>query len=158
MKLMSQTGLDRTDRRILDVLQRDATLSAADVAGRVGIAAATCWRRISRLEQAGVIRKRAALLDRNAVGLNVMIFANVKLTTQGRDAIEKFGQAVRKHAEVLECYVMMGDWDFLLRVVAKDIHAYETFFLDHLSKLPFVQSITSSIALTEVKQTTELPL
>ena len=155
---MAQIQLDRIDRRILDALQHDATASAADIAAKVGVAAATCWRRISRLEEAGVIKRRVAILDRAAVGLNVMIFANVKLTTQGRDAITKFDQAVRKHPEVLECYVMMGEWDFLLRIVAKDIHAYEQFFLDHLSKLPNVQSITSSIALTEVKQTTVLPL
>ena len=155
---MTQIQLDRIDRRILDALQHDATGSAAEIAAKVGVAAATCWRRISRLEETGVIKRRVAILDRAAVGLNVMIFANVKLTTQGRDAITKFDQAVRKHPEVLECYVMMGDWDFLLRIVAKDIHAYEQFFLDHLSKLPNVQSITSSIALTEVKQTTVLPL
>jgi Lrp/AsnC family transcriptional regulator len=158
VQYMTQIRLDRTDRRILDVLQTEANLSAAEIGARIGVAPATCWRRITRLEQSGVIKQRVAILDRAAVGLDLMVFAHVKLSTQGRDAIAKFGQAVRRHPEVLECHVMMGDWDFLLRVVTKDVHTYEQFFLDHLSKLPFVQSITSSIALTEVKHTTQLPV
>jgi len=150
--------LDRVDRRILDALQGDGALSAAEIASRVGVAATTCWRRIHQLEQTGVIKGRVALLDRAALGLNLMIFAHVKLSTQGRDAIARFDQAIRRHPEVLECYTLMGDWDFLLRIVARDIKEYEAFFLDHLSKIPFVQSVTSSIALTVVKETTALPL
>jgi Lrp/AsnC family transcriptional regulator len=158
MKHTLQVELDQTDRRILDVLQADGTLSAADVAAKVNVTATTCWRRITRLENAGVIKKRVALLDRDAVGLSVMLFAHVKLSTQGRDALAKFDQAIRKHPEVLECYTLMGEWDFLLRIVAKDIKAYETFFLDHLSRIPLVQSVHSSMVLTVVKEVTELPL
>jgi Lrp/AsnC family transcriptional regulator len=150
--------LDRTDRRILEVLQREGALSTAEVANRVGVAAATCWRRITQLEKAKVIRARVALLDPPAVGLHVLIFSHVKLSTQGRDAIKQFDRAVRQLPEVLECYTLMGEWDFLIRIVAKDIKAYEAFYLDHLSKLPYVQSIVSSIALNPVKETTELPL
>ena len=105
-----------------------------------------------------MIKKRVALLDLDAVGLSVMLFAHVKLSTQGRDALAKFDQAIRKHPEVLECYTLMGEWDFLLRIVAKDIKAYETFFLDHLSRIPLVQSVHSSMVLTVVKEVTELPL
>ena len=158
MKHTLQVELDQTDRRILDVLQADGTLSAAEVAAKVNVTATTCWRRITRLETAGVIKKRVALLDRDAVGLSVMLFAHVKLSTQGRDALAKFDQAIRKHPEVLECYTLMGEWDFLLRIVAKDIKAYETFFLDHLSRIPLVQSVHSSMVLTVVKEVTELPL
>jgi Lrp/AsnC family transcriptional regulator len=158
MKHTLQDELDQTDRRILDVLQADGTLSAAEVAAKVNVTATTCWRRITRLENAGVIKKRVALLDRDAVGLSVMLFAHVKLSTQGRDALAKFDQAIRKHPEVLECYTLMGEWDFLLRIVAKDIKAYETFFLDHLSRIPLVQSVHSSMVLTVVKEVTELPL
>ena len=158
MKHTLQVELDQTDRRILDVLQADGTLSAAEVAAKVNVTATTCWRRITRLENAGVIKKRVALLDRDAVGLSVMLFAHVKLSTQGRDALAKFDQAIRKHPEVLECYTLMGEWDFLLRIVAKDIKAYETFFLDHLSRIPLVQSVHSSMVLTVVKEVTELPL
>jgi Lrp/AsnC family transcriptional regulator len=158
MKHILQVELDQTDRRILDVLQADGTLSAAEVAAKVNVTSTTCWRRITRLESAGVIKKRVALLDRDAVGLSVMLFAHVKLSTQGRDALAKFDQAIRKYPEVLECYTLMGEWDFLLRIVAKDIKAYETFFLDHLSRIPLVQSVHSSMVLTVVKEVTELPL
>ena len=158
MKHTLQVELDQTDRRILDALQADGTLSAAEVAAKVNVTSTTCWRRITRLEKAGVIKKRVALLDRDAVGLSVMLFAHVKLSTQGRDALAKFDQAIRKHPEVLECYTLMGEWDFLLRIVAKDIKAYETFFLDHLSRIPLVQSVHSSMVLTVVKEVTELPL
>jgi Lrp/AsnC family transcriptional regulator len=158
MKQMLQVQLDQTDRRILDVLQADGTLSAAEVAAKVNVTSTTCWRRITRLEKEGVIKKRVALLDRTAVGLSVMLFAHIKLSTQGRDALAKFDQAIRKYPEVLECYTLMGEWDFLLRIVAKDIKAYETFYLDHLSRIPLVQSVHSSMVLTVVKELTELPL
>lgn len=151
-------SLDRTDRRILELMQREGALSTAEVAARLGIAPATCWRRIGQLEKTGVIRARVALLDPQAIGLQILIFSHVKLSTQGRDAISQFDRAVRELPEVLECYTLMGEWDFLLRVVTRDIKAYEAFFLDHLSKLPYVQSVVSSIALSAVKQTTELPL
>jgi Lrp/AsnC family transcriptional regulator len=158
MKRSSPIELDRTDLRILDALQRDGALSAAELADRVGLAVTTCWRRVKRLEDARVIRGRVALLDREQVGLGVTVFAHVKLTAHGRDNLGRFEQGIRRHPEVLECYTLMGDWDFLLRIVARDIKAYEAFFLDHLSKIPGVQSVSSSIAMTVVKETTQLPL
>jgi len=158
MKTIVHTELDPTDRRILGALQDDGSLSAAEVAAKVDVTATTCWRRLTQLESAGVIKQRVALLNRAAVGLNVMIFAHVKLSTQGRDALAKFDQAIRKHPEVLECYTLMGDWDFLLRIVTRDIKEYEAFFLDHLSKIPLVQSVNSSMVLTVIKETTALPL
>lgn len=158
MKRTVRLKLDPTDRRILEVLQTDGALSAADVAAKVYVTSTTCWRRITRLENAGVIKHRVALLDRAAVGLGVMIFAHVKLSTHGRDALEKFDQAIREYPEVLECYTLMGEWDFLLRIVAKDIQEYESFFLDHLSRIPLIQSVNSSMVLTVVKETTALPL
>ncbi|MBV8742629.1 MAG: Lrp/AsnC family transcriptional regulator [Sinobacteraceae bacterium] len=153
-----QVELDRTDVRILDVLQDHGDLSAADVAERVGMTASTCWRRISRLQEIGVLRRRVALLDREKVGLNVMVFSHVKLAGHGRDALLRFEQAVREHPEILECYTLMGETDFLLRIVCRDIKAYEAFFLDHLSRFPGVQSVNSSIALAVIKETTALPL
>jgi Lrp/AsnC family transcriptional regulator len=98
------------------------------------------------------------LLDREAVGLSVMVFAHVRLSTQGREAIAKFEQAVRKHPEILECYTTLGEMDFLLRIVTRDIKAYEAFFLDHLSRFPMVQVVRTSIALSPIKETTVLPL
>src|SRR5579872_2668303 len=153
-----QVELDRADVRILDVLQEHGDLSAADVAERVGMTASTCWRRISRLQELGVVKRRVALLDREKLGLNVMVFSHVKLAGHGRDALLRFEQAVGEHPEILECYTLMGETDFLLRIVCPDIKAYEAFFLDHLSRFPGVQSVHSSIALSVIKETTALPL
>jgi len=158
MKFMNHSDLDATDRRILQVLQADGTLSAADVAAKIDATPTTCWRRMQRLEAAGVIRGRVALLDRAALGLNVTIFAHVKLASQGRDALAKFDQAVRSHPNVLECYTLMGEWDFLLQIVAHDIKEYEAFYLDHLSRIPLVQTVNSSMVMTVLKKTTALPL
>jgi Lrp/AsnC family transcriptional regulator len=153
-----QSDLDRTDMRILDLLQAHGDLSAAQVAERLSLTASTCWRRITRLEEQGVILKRVALLDREKLGLSVMVFSHVKLAGHGRDALLRFEQAVRAHAEILECYTLMGETDFLLRIVCRDIKAYEAFFLDHLSRFPGVQSVNSSIALAVIKEMTALPL
>jgi Lrp/AsnC family transcriptional regulator len=153
-----QSRLDRVDRRILDLLQREGALSVAEVASRTGLSTTTCWRRIQSMEQSGVIKGRVALLDRAALGLDVTIFAHVKLSSQGRDAIAAFAEAIRERPEVLDCYTTMGEWDFMLRVVTRDIKAYEAFYLDHLSKLPNVQSINSSVTVTVIKETTVLPI
>jgi Lrp/AsnC family transcriptional regulator len=153
-----QVELDKADLRILEVLQHHGNLSAAEVAEKVDMTTSTCWRRITRLEEAGVVKSRVTLLDREKVGLNVTVFSRVKLATHGRDSLAKFEQAVREHPEVLECYTLMGDTDFLLRIVVRDIKAYEAFFLDHLTKLPGVESVHSSIALSTIKETTALPL
>jgi Lrp/AsnC family transcriptional regulator len=150
--------LDKVDRRILDLVQREGALSVAEVASRTGLSTTTCWRRIQALEQSGVIKGRVALLDRAALGLDVTIFAHVKLSTQGRDAIAAFAEAIRERPEVLDCYTTMGEWDFMLRVVTRDIKAYEAFYLDHLSKLPYVQSINSSVTVTVIKESTILPI
>src|SRR6202451_119414 len=155
---MVQPELDRADLRILELLQEQGATSAADVAGRLDMTPSTCWRRVGRLGELGVIRKRVALLDREKVGLSVMVFSHVKLTGHGRDALLRFEQAVRAHPEILECYTLMGETDFLLRIVCRDIRAYEAFFLDHLSRFPGVQSVNSSIALAVIKETTTLPL
>jgi Lrp/AsnC family transcriptional regulator len=153
-----QPELDRSDLRILDQVQERGDLSAADIAERLGMTASTCWRRMSRLQELGVIRKRVTLVDREKVGLSVMVFSHVKLAGHGRDALLRFEQAVREHPEILECYTLMGETDFLLRIVCRDIKAYEAFFLDHLSRFPGVQSVNSSIALAVIKETTALPL
>jgi Lrp/AsnC family transcriptional regulator len=151
-------ALDRVDRRILDLLQREGALPVAEVAARTGLSTTTCWRRIQQMEHHGVIRGRVALLDRSALGLDVTIFAHVKLSTQGRDAIAAFAEAIRERPEVLDCYTTMGEWDFMLRIVTRDIKAYEAFYLDHLSKLPNVQSINSSVTVTVIKESTVLPI
>jgi Lrp/AsnC family transcriptional regulator len=151
-------NLDSYERRILALLQEDASLSVAQIAEQVGLSASPCWRRIDRLESGGYIRRRVALVDRRKVGLNAQIFAQVKLNAHGRANLDEFSQAIREFPEVLECFVMMGSVDFLLRIVAQDIEAYERFFFDRLSQLPGIQEINSTVALSEIKSTTALPL
>ncbi len=153
-----RSDLDSLDLKLLDILQREGALSAAEVASRVRQSTTTCWRRIQHLEQAGVIRSRVALLDRGALGLDVTIFAHVKLASTGRDAIAKFEEAIRDRSEVLECYTLTGEWDFLLKIVTKNIKSFEAFYLDYLSRIPYVQSVNSSVAVTVIKESTALPL
>src|ERR1700683_1569399 len=158
MENSSHPAIDRLDLRLLDILQRQGALSVAEVASQIRISTTPCWRRVQQLEQNGVIKARVALLERNALGLDVTIFAHVKLATTGRDAIAKFEAAIRDRAEVLECYTLTGEWDFLLKIVTKNIKAYEAFYLDYLSRIPCVQSVNSSVAMTVIKESTALPL
>ncbi len=152
------SGLDPYEKNILRELQRDASLTTAQVAERVGLSASPCWRRIDRLERDGYIKGRVATVDRRKIGLNAHIFAQVKLNAHGRANLDEFGKAIRAFPEVLDAYVLMGNVDFMLRIVAKDIDAYETFFFERLSKLPGVQEINSTVALSEIKSTNELPI
>ena len=158
MNKIVKSAPDLIDRRILDALQRDASLSAAEIGSRLGLSTTTCWRRIQQLDKAGVIKRRVALLDRAALGLDVVVFVQVRLSTQGRDAIAQFEAAIRDRPEVLDCYTLTGEWDFCLRIVTRDMKEYEAFFLDHLSKIPNVQSVNSSIAVTVIKESTALPI
>jgi Lrp/AsnC family transcriptional regulator len=153
-----QEQLDATDLQILELLQADASVSAADVATRVGLSQSPCWRRIHRLEQDGYIAARVALLDRKRLGLRVLVFVQVKLVRGARTALAEFEAAVRSFPEVLECHMLMGETDFLLKVVTRDVDSYEKFLRDQLSCLPAVQEVQSSMALTNVKSTTCLPL
>ena len=150
--------LDLADRRLLALLQEDATRSVAELAREAGLSTTPCWRRIQRLKETGIIKGQVALLDRGKLGLKAQIFAQVRLSAQGRENLEEFAAAIRGFPEVLECYVMMGTTDFLLRVVATDIEAYERFFFDCLSRVPGIQEISSMVALSEIKSTTALPL
>lgn len=150
--------LDAFDRRILTIVQRDSGRSTADIADEVGLTQAPCWRRIQRLKEAGYIRGQVALLDRKKLGLNTQVFATVKLDAHGRANLTQFSEAIREFPEVLECFVLMGNVDFMLRIVARDIEAYERFFFDKLSQVPGIQEVNSTVALSEIKSTTELPL
>jgi Lrp/AsnC family transcriptional regulator len=150
--------LDRYEKRILELLQEDASLSTAAIAEKVGLSSSPCWRRVDRLEREGFIKRRVALVDRKKVGLNAHIFAQIKLNAHGRANLDEFAEAIRAFPEVLECYVLMGPVDFLIRVVASDIEAYERFFFNRLSQLPGVQEVNSTVALSEIKATTALPI
>ncbi|HYF53091.1 MAG TPA: Lrp/AsnC family transcriptional regulator [Salinarimonas sp.] len=150
--------IDSFDRRILNVLQSDASITTTSLADRVGLSQAPCWRRIKRLEEMGVIRGRVTLLDRRQIGLNVMIFTHVRLQTHGRQTLPDFEEAIRRYPEVLECYTLLGETDYLLKIVVPDVEAYERFFREHLSQMPAVRETNSSIVLSEIKVKTELPL
>lgn len=158
MENKTTISITETDRRILSLLQNDGGMSVAEIAERVGLSQSPCWRRISRLEQEGIIRKRVALLDQQKLGLGVTIFVNVRLSAHQNQSLMEFEQAVCAFPEVMECYTTTGTMDFLLRIVTSDIHAYETFFRNHLSQMPAVQEVHSSIAITQLKYTTEMPL
>lgn len=153
-----QHALDDVDRRILQLLQQDASLTAADVAARVGLSQSPCWRRIARLERDGLIRRRVALLDRDRLGLGVLVFAQVKFAGGARESLAEFEQAIRSFPEVQECFMLMGEVDFLLKVVTPDVAAYERFLRDKLSLMPAVREVRSSMALSAVKEGTALPL
>lgn len=150
--------LDRIDLDILDALQKDGTLSTTDLAAQVGLSQSPCWRRIQRLEQEGYIRERVALLDREKLGFTLQVFVQVRFSREGGAMLAEFEEAIRRAPEVVECYMLMGDVDFLLRVLTRDVHSYERFLRQTLAQIPGVRDIISTIALSAVKATTALPL
>ena len=155
---MQEIKIDSIDRKILRLLQEDASLTAAAIGEQIGLSQSPCWRRIQRLKDSGLIRQQGMVFDRKKLGFGTMVFAHVKLTAHGRSKVAEFGETIRQFPEVLECHLLLGQVDFLLRIVTPDLESYERFFFERLSQLPDVQEVTSSIALTEVKQTTALPI
>ena len=157
-EILRNQELDAIDRKILARLQDDARIANVDLSEAVGLSPAPCLRRVRALEERGVIRKHVTLLDPGAVGLPVSVFVNVSLERQIEKALQRFESAIRTRPEVMECYLMTGDADYLLRVVCADLAAYERFLLDHLTQIPGVASIRSSFALKQVKYSTALPM
>ncbi len=155
---MPKQALDAIDRRILENLQNDARMANVALAEKVGLSPSPCLRRVGRLEETGVIKGYATLVDAEAVGLPVSIFVNVTLEKQVEGALETFEKDIRAQPEVMECYLMTGDFDYLLRVVTSDLQAYERFLMEHLTRVPGVASIKSSIALKQVAYRTALPI
>ncbi len=155
---MPTSVLDAIDRRILRSLQENARISNVELAREVGLSPSPCLRRVRDLEESGIIRRYVALLDPAALGLPVSVFVQVSLERQIEDALETFEAAVLARPEVMECYLMTGDADYLLRVVVPDLTAYERFLMDSLTRVPGVSSIRSSFALKQVKYRTALPI
>jgi len=155
---MQKIKIDSLDRKILRLLQSDASLSAAAIGEQIGLSQSPCWRRIQRLKETGVIKQQGMVFDRRKLGFDTMVFAHVKLTAHGRSKVSEFSKAIGEFPEVMECHLLLGQVDFLLRIVTPDLEAYERFFFERLSQLPDVQEVTSSIVLTESKYTTELPV
>lgn len=150
--------LDHIDYKILQLLQQDATLSATELAERVGISQSPCWRRVNRLQKQGYIRKKVAVLARRKLGFSTVVFVDIKLSSHGHRSLDKFEQAIVELPEVVECWTISGGMDYTLRVVAKDIESYQHFLRTKLLLLPQVQEAQSHIAMSEVKSTHELPL
>lgn len=153
----SKTALDEFDRRILRELQQDGRITVQALADHVGLSASPCLRRIRRMEEAGVITAYSATVDQNAVGLPVSVFVSIKLERQRAAQLDRFAEAIADWPEIMECYLMTGQFDFLLRVVCADLSAYETFLRDKLTQVEGVRSIESSFALGQVKYSKALP-
>ena len=155
---MKSAELDKTDKIILAELQKNAQLSIADLAARAGLAPSSCHRRIKLLEEAGVITGYTAILDRTVLGLANEFFVEVSLSAQTEEAFEKFEKAVQRVPEILECHLMSGQFDYLLRVVATDAADYERIHRSRISRLPGVQRIQSALALRTVKAWAGYPI
>lgn len=154
---MQEIILDDASLRILDALQENAELSNAELAERIGLSTSPCWRRVAELKQQGVLRGSVALVDPLKLGLTVNVFVHVTLKQQDKASLETFTTAISQRPEVMECYLMSGEADFLLRVVIEDLAKFQTLLLDCLTQIPGVASIRSSFALSQVKYTTALP-
>jgi Lrp/AsnC family leucine-responsive transcriptional regulator len=151
-------ALDAIDRRILAQLQADSRITMQDLADKVGLSVSPCHRRVKLLEQRGVITRYIATVDQTALGLHVSVFISIKLARQKEEDLDRFAKAISKWPEVLECYLMTGNRDYLLRVVAADLSAYETFLKTKLTRLDGIASIESSFALSQVKYSIALPV
>ena len=150
--------LDSIDLRILDELQRDGSLSNVELARRVHLSPSPCLARVKALEAAGIIVRYVALANAAALGLGLNVFISISLKSQEKDVLNEFEQRISEHDEVMECYLMTGDSDYLIRVAVRDIAALERFILDQLTPIPGIDKIRSSFALKQVSYKTALPL
>jgi Lrp/AsnC family leucine-responsive transcriptional regulator len=150
--------LDALDRKILALLQEDGRISLADLASKVGLSPSPCLRRIRMMERSGIIARYVAVLDQRRIGLPVSVFVSLKLADQGEQSLDRFAKAIARWPEVLECYLMTGPRDYLLRVVVADVAAYQEFIKQKLTRLDGIASIESSFALEQVKYTNVLPI
>ncbi len=152
------TKLDEIDRRILRTLQRNGRIQNIELAEKVGLSPSPCLRRVKMLEAAGVIERYVALLDAPKIGKGLTVFARIWLTGQDAETVDHFTEEVGRLPEIVECHLMAGECDFLLRVVAADIEAYRRFQADHLTRIKGVQSVKTEIPIQKIKLTSELPL
>lgn len=153
-----QFVLDDIDRKILRLLQRDCKQTSNEIAEQVGLSQTPCLRRIRNLEAAGVIEKYMAILNPDTLGLGMTFFSRVWLTGQDEETVKRFTKDVQRLPNVVECHLMAGDCDFLLRVLAADITAYRRFQIEYLNSLPGVQSVKTEIPMQRIKYSTEIPI
>lgn len=149
--------LDAIDRKILTVLQQDASLSVAEIGDRVGLSSTPCWKRIQRLEADGVITKRVALVDQNKIGLGLSVFVSIESGDHSEAWLTKFADAVSSMPEVIEFYRMAGDVDYMLRVVVADMRSYDIFYKKLISTVA-LKNVTSRFAMEKIKSVTALPV
>lgn len=150
--------LDNIDAKILHLIQSDAGLSVSDISDQVGLSSSPCWRRIKRMEELGIIKARVTILDRQTLGLDFEVFVAVKLSLPNRTNMEKFEQSISRMPEVVQCAVVTGAVDFMLRIVTTDMHAYETFLREDLLSIDLISDVQSRIVLRQSKDTTAVPL
>jgi len=155
---LAEAKLDATDRAILALLQENAHATMEEISVRVGLSPSPCARRVRNLEAAGVIKGYVAVVDQDKVGLPISVFASIKLERQREDELDRFARAIARWPEIVECYLMTGQRDYLLRIVVRDLPAYEAFLKRTLTRLDGVASIESSFALSQVKHAQALPI
>lgn len=155
---MPESKIDAIDRKILAILQQDAHTTMEKLAAEVGLSPSPCARRVRNLESSGVIKRYVAVVDQDKAGLPVSVFASIKLERQREDELDRFAKAISRWPEIVECYLMTGQRDYLLRIVVKDLPAYEAFLKRTLTRLDGVASIESSFALSQVKHAQGLPI
>lgn len=153
-----ENKLDKIDLRILQLMQEDGSLSTAEIAERAGLSQSPCWRRIQRLKKEGYIKGIVAIIDRHKLGLNMQIFAQVKMGTLTEAQREKFLRSVREMPEIQECYALFGEMDVILKVLSPDVDWYQEFVFNTIMKQPSVKEVQSLMTLSEIKCTTEIPL
>jgi Lrp/AsnC family transcriptional regulator, cysteine-sensing transcriptional activator len=149
--------MDATDRKILALLQEDASLSVAEIGNRVGLSSTPCWKRIQRLETEGVVQKRVALVDQDKLGLGVTVFVSIETDDHSQEWLDRFAKVVGSMPEVMEFYRMAGDVDYMLRVVVPDIQGYDLFYKRMIATVP-LKNVTSRFAMEKIKSTTALPI
>ena len=149
--------MDAIDRKILAVVQEDASLSVAEIGQRVGLSSTPCWKRLQRLEADGVIQRRVALIDPDKVGLGITVFVSVETGDHSNDWLKRFAETVSAMPEVMEFYRMAGDVDYMLRVVVQDMASYDAFYKRLIAAVP-LKNVTSRFAMERIKSTTELPI
>jgi DNA-binding Lrp family transcriptional regulator len=151
-------SFDALDAKILALIQEDAGLSVAEVAERVGLSSSPCWRRIKRMEEAGVITGRATLLDREKLGLNFEVYATLKLSLPTKENLDAFEAAIRSWPEVVQCATVTGEADYVMRVITRDMHAFDEFLREKVLALGVVSNVQSRIVMRSVKNSTAVPL
>ena len=149
--------MDAIDRKILAVVQEDASLSVAEIGQRVGLSSTPCWKRLQRLEADGVIMRRVALIDPEKIGLGITVFVSIETGDHSQDWLKRFAETVSGMPEVMEFYRMAGDVDYMLRVVVHDMQSYDTFYKKLIATVP-LKNVTSRFAMERIKSTTALPI